>query len=80
MATITVKNIPADLYEKLKVTASASHRSINNHVIWCIENTIKSRKVKPEEFIAQLDNFYENVKAPVLTDEILQDYKKAGRL
>ena len=80
MATITVKNIPHDLYEKLKATASFNHRSINNQVIWCIENMIKSAKIKPAELLTQLDNFYENIDAPLLTDEKLQEFKNVGRL
>ena len=37
MATITVKNIPNDLYKKLKETASSHRRSINNEVIYYID-------------------------------------------
>jgi hypothetical protein len=33
MASITVKNIPQELYEKLKITASLNRRSLNNEMI-----------------------------------------------
>ena len=33
--TITVKNIPQELYEKLKIAASVNHRSLNNEMINC---------------------------------------------
>ena len=33
MPTITVKNIPSDIYEKLKKSAEISHRSINSEII-----------------------------------------------
>ena len=40
MATITVKDIPDDLYEELKRCAAAHHRSINREVIHCIEQSV----------------------------------------
>ncbi|MBD3385255.1 DNA-binding protein [candidate division KSB1 bacterium] len=80
MATITVKNIPNELYLKLKATASFNRRSINNEVIYCIENMIKSRKVNPDDFISQIENFYQNIDVPYLTDEKLKEYKEFGRL
>jgi antitoxin FitA len=80
MATITVKNVPDDLYIKLKATASFNRRSINNEVIFCIENMIKSRKVNPDDFINQLENFYTNIDIPLLTDKKLKAYKESGRL
>ncbi len=36
MATITVKNIPGDLYEHLKERAQAHRRSLNSEVIVCL--------------------------------------------
>ncbi len=80
MATITVKNIPDELYKELKNTASIHRRSINNEIIYCIENTIKSKKINPDELFAQLDDFYKNLSLPLLTEEKLKEYKQAGRL
>ena len=44
MATITVKNIPDDLYERLKQAARAHRRSINSEVIVCIERAVGLRQ------------------------------------
>ena len=79
MATITVKNIPNELYEKLKATASLDRRSVNNQVIYCIENMIQSKKINPKEFIDQIDNFYQDIHLPPLTDKKLKEYKESGR-
>lgn len=79
MATITIKNIPNELYLKLKNTASSNRRSINNEVIYCIENMIKSRIINPDDFINQIDNFYKNIDIPPLTEEKLKEYKESGR-
>lgn len=53
MATITVKDIPDDLYEKLKKAAAAHHRSINREIIHYIEHALQSRKVNIEEVVAE---------------------------
>jgi len=44
MTSITVKNIPEDLYERLKQRAEASHRSINSEIIVCIEQAVRSQR------------------------------------
>ena len=45
MATITVKNIPDELYERLKSVAEINRRSLNSEIIVCIENAVASRRV-----------------------------------
>ena len=80
MATITVKNIPDRLYEKLKSVAHYHRRSINNEIIFCIENTLVSKKINPSELIAQIENFQMNLDVPFLTEDKLKEYKEQGRL
>ena len=45
MATVTVKNIPDELYEKLKTDAEINRRSINSQIIVCIENAVGTRPI-----------------------------------
>ena len=40
MPAITVKNIPDDLYENLKLAAQVNHRSINSEIIACLEKEL----------------------------------------
>ena len=80
MATITIKKIPDDLYKRLKETALYNRRSINSEIIYCIENTIKSHKIEADEFIAQINNFYRDKNIPLLTDDILKEFKGYGRM
>ncbi len=51
MSTVTIKNIPDDLYENLKRAAAANHRSINGEVIVCIERAVGARKIDEEEVL-----------------------------
>lgn len=39
MATITLKNIPADLHRKLKKRAEEHHRSLNKEIIATLKST-----------------------------------------
>lgn len=48
MATVTIKNIPDDLYAELKWIAKANRRSINSEIIVCIERQIGSFKPSKE--------------------------------
>ncbi len=79
MATITIKNIPNDLYQKLKESANLHRRSINSQVIHCIETVVHSKKIDPDEIIDQINIFYRDKKIPALNDDMLTEYKKAGR-
>ena len=54
MATITLKNIPDDLYKQLKETAKAHHRSINSELINCLEIVLQPKKVPVEQRLARL--------------------------
>ena len=49
MATVTFKNIPDDLYEKLKQAASTHHRSVSSELIHCLEKTFKPSRASAVE-------------------------------
>jgi plasmid stability protein len=40
MASITLKNIPDDVYEMLKARARANHRSINSEIIYSLKRVL----------------------------------------
>lgn len=42
MATITLKNVPDDLYDQLKRSADRHRRSINREAILCLEQALQS--------------------------------------
>jgi antitoxin FitA len=52
MPSISVKNIPPELYERLKQSAQANHRSINSEIIACIERSVSSQPFQPEQLLA----------------------------
>ncbi len=78
MPNITVKNIPDGLYQNLKRAATVHHRSINSEIIVCLEQMLRSRKVNPEEVIAQARLLREKVLPYPITDEELTAAKRVG--
>lgn len=79
MPSITVKNIPPDLYERLKQSARANRRSINGEIIVCIERAVSPQRVDPETVIARARELRERSAAYRITDEALNAAKGAGR-
>ena len=51
--TLTLKNIPDEVYERLKLSAQAHRRSMNSEAIVCIESALQTSKMAPEERLAR---------------------------
>ena len=79
MPSITVKNVPADLYERLKQSAQANRRSINAEIIVCIERAVSSHPVDPEVVIARARRLRESTARYRITDEEVGAAKVDGR-
>lgn len=79
MPTITVKNIPAELYESLKERAHEHRRSINSETIVCLEQSLRTRRASPKEILAKARVLRKKTKGIFLTDEILAKAKNTGR-
>lgn len=79
MATITLKNIPEDLYARLRTSAGEHRRSINREAIACLEKALLSRPVDPESFLAGAHELRKSLGAVYLTDRDLKRARKEGR-
>lgn len=80
MATITIKNIPDDLYDELKQAARAHHRSINGEVIYCIEQTIRRRQREDVAgLLEEIRAVRERNTRIYLTDEAIDEAIDEGR-
>ena len=51
--TLTLKNIPDDIYARLKASAEANRRSMNSEAIVCLEAVLFPGRVEPAERIAR---------------------------
>ena len=79
MATITVKNIPDALYEKLKQVAQNHHRSINSEIIVCIEQAVSSQVIDLDATLSRARTLRERTTAYQIKHEEFTAAKSKGR-
>ena len=51
--TLTLKNIPDAVYEKLKAAAVLHRRSLNSEAIVCLETVLMPSRIAPAERLAR---------------------------
>ena len=51
--TLTLKNIPEDVYKRLKASAEAHRRSLNSEAIVCLEAILIPTRLPPSERLAR---------------------------
>ncbi len=51
--TLTLKNIPDEVYERLKVAAEMHRRSLNSEAIVCLETVLVPTRIAPAERLAR---------------------------
>jgi plasmid stability protein len=76
MATITLKNIPDELYERLKTVAKLRHRSLNSEIINCLEQSVGRRTMSPEEIRSKAKELREKVKGRISAEEIERSFNE----
>jgi plasmid stability protein len=79
MASITLKDLPPDLHEKLKLSAKQRRRSLNAEVIARLEQSIQPQRVNPQELIERARRFRSTLTFEA-TDEEINEFKRQGRL
>ncbi len=79
MATITLKNIPDDLYDQIKQSARTNRRSINSEIITCIEQTLRGRKIDPEKVLAAARALRRKTTGYLFTEKDITQVKNSGR-
>lgn len=79
MATITVKNIPDDLYRRLKAAAARNRRSINGEIISRIEDSLSSRRVATDQLLARVRRLQDSYGDRAISLEQLDAARREGR-
>lgn len=80
MATFTIKNIPDDLYEKLKQNAEENRRSINSEFLICLERVLLAPKLNIAATLTRIRKARKKTSSYLLTDKELLKAKGDGRL
>ena len=79
MPTLTLKNIPDDLYAQLKETAQVHHRSLNSEILYCIERTICPFKENVAEHLEMAKKLRDKTAKYPISDEEIKDCINEGR-
>ena len=79
MPTLTIKNIPDDLYSQLKQYAEMNRRSLNSEVIVCIERAVRSRKISPDVVLQKARKLRLKTNQDPITDLDFTQAKIQGR-
>jgi plasmid stability protein len=80
MATLTIKNIPEKLRERLKESAAQHRRSINGEAISCLEKALVGNRLDPEDFLARARSLRARMPRVFVTERTLRAAKNQGRL
>jgi antitoxin FitA len=67
---ITIKGIPDDVYQKLKLQAEKNHRSVNREVIMTLKNSLLSKKHDPDVLIDRARKLKKRAKGSLTIGEI----------
>jgi plasmid stability protein len=79
MATLTIKNIPEKLRQRLKESAAQHRRSVNGEAISCLEKALVSDRVDPEDFLLQVRSLRARMPRVFVTERDLRVAKNQGR-
>ena len=78
-ATITLKNIPDEVYLRLKAAAVSHRRSLNSEAIVCLEAVLLPGRTTAEEVIARARAIRESLPKGKFTAKDIDAYKREGR-
>jgi antitoxin FitA len=73
----TLKNIPDEIYERIKLRAQRHRRSINSEIINILFEATARKRPSAEEIVARADELRSRTKGFV-TDEFLRKAKREG--
>jgi plasmid stability protein len=82
MATITLKNVPKALHERLKASAERNRRSMNSEALVCLERALTPHTRRAaDEAISEAEALNEHVGKtfPDVTDEARRSSKDSSK-
>lgn len=77
--TLTLKNIPDDLYERLKVAAQTHRRSLNSEAIVCLEAVLTPTTTAPSERLARARQLRAGLGETTFPAREMDTLKRQGR-
>ena len=77
--TLTLKNIPDEVYVRLKAAAESHHRSLNSEAIVCLESVLLPGRATAEEVIARARAIRDTLPKGKFTARDIDAFKREGR-
>ena len=77
-ATLTLKNIPDAIYDRLRASADAHRRSMNSEAIVCLETVLLPRRVNPDEQLCRIRALRASLNFTVTAEDV-DTLKREGR-
>lgn len=79
MPSLTLRDIPEDLYRRLKERAAARHRSMNGEVLTILERALASGRLPAEPILERARELRDGAEPPPLDDDFLRRARGRGR-
>ena len=77
--TLTLKNIPDEVYDRLKLAAGMHRRSLNSEAIVCLEAVLAPTKISPSERLARARRLRADLTAVKFSLRDIDALKRKGR-
>ncbi|MEK8088155.1 FitA-like ribbon-helix-helix domain-containing protein [Thermithiobacillus plumbiphilus] len=77
--TLTLKNIPDELYCRLKIAAEMHRRSLNSEAIVCLENVLTPTRIAASERLARARQLRAELSAGQFQAQDIDSLKRQGR-
>jgi plasmid stability protein len=77
--TLTLKNIPDDVYERLKASAESNRRSMNSEAIVCLDAALQPGRLTTNEVLTAAREVRESFGGRLFKAEDIDTFKRAGR-
>lgn len=77
--TLTLKNIPDEVYLRLKASAQLHRRSLNSEAIVCLEAALHSTRVSVEERLARVRALRSALPSGPFNPQDIETLKQEGR-
>jgi plasmid stability protein len=77
--TLTLKNIPAELYQRLKASAAAHRRSLNGEAIVCLESVLTPGPIDVAERLARARTLRTSIGLKKVDAREIDRLKREGR-
>ncbi len=77
--TLTLKNLPDEIYKRLKASAVTHRRSLNSEAIVCLESVLLPGRLPVDERLARARRFRAALKPGTFKASKIDSIKREGR-